>query len=71
MLILKKNHLGSMFVRKLTMPNAGTYVHVVDKSSGKYKGVKRFGMFKNESATWAQGIYAADSLATNARMVCF
>jgi hypothetical protein len=53
------------------MPNAGTYVHVVDKSSGKYKGVKRFGMFKNESATWAQGIYAADSLATNARMVCF
>jgi hypothetical protein len=60
-----------MFVRKLTMPNAGTYVQVVDKSSGKYKGVKRFGMFKNESATWAQGIYAADSLATNARMVCF
>jgi hypothetical protein len=70
-LILKKNYLGSLFVRKLTMPNASTYVQVVDKSSGKYKGVKRFGMFKNESATWAQGIYAADSLATNARMVCF
>ena len=51
----EKNDLGSVFVRKRTMPNASTYVQVVDKSSGKYKVVKRFGTFKNESSTWAQG----------------
>jgi hypothetical protein len=49
------NHLWSLFVRKLKMPNASSYVYVVDKHSGKYNVVKSFGSFMNESAALAHG----------------
>jgi hypothetical protein len=37
------------------MPNASSYVYVVDKHSGKYNVVKSFGSFMNESAALADG----------------
>ncbi len=38
-----------MFIRKLKSKNGKTYVQVVDKSNGKYKVVKSFGSYQNES----------------------
>lgn len=38
-----------MFIRKLKSKNGKTYIQVVDKSNGKYKVVKSFGSYQNES----------------------
>lgn len=37
------------------MRNGSSYDEVVNKGSGKFKVVKSFGSFKNESATLVQG----------------
>lgn len=39
-----------MFIRKLKSPNGKTYVQVVDKSRGRYKVLKSFGCFVDDSS---------------------